>query len=269
MGHYRLGDIPKTQSWTNVVASVTGARRSGAGTGGLSGTSVAGIAEQTLDAAQAGLDRAIEDAGFRYTFFLLTQIVLAARASNWQEALRDLGIHLEDESGIFDFTAEVQDVIDDHVLRRGESTDVSEMAQQAAGAALAALAGSESRTLFGSGSAELQDAVRTLSTKTGFSRLGQHFFGNFMSRFLNFYLSRVTAGRVGGDRLRQVGELTRFNQSLDDHCHQSARIVRDFCGQWYSKTEFQQGISLENTSGFMAVALRKLRDELERQKEGA
>ena len=90
-----------------------------------------------------------------------------------------------------------------------------------------------------------------------------------MSRFLNFYLSRVTAGRVGGDRLRQVGELTRFNQSLDDHCHQSARIVRDFCGQWYSKTEFQQGISLENTSGFMAVALRKLRDELERQKEGA
>src|SRR6202008_1785632 len=101
----------------------------------------------------------------------------------------------------------------------------------------------------------LQDAVRKLSTKAGFARLGQRFFGYFMSRFLNFYLTRVTAGQVGNPGLENVGHLSHFNEALDLHCNQSARIVHDFCGEWYSRTEFKHGIDLANTSGFMAVAL--------------
>jgi hypothetical protein len=50
------------------------------------------------------------------------------------------------------------------------------------------------------------------------------------------------------------------------HCDQSARIVRDFCGEWYSKTEYQKGIDLNNTSRFLAVAFNKLRTELKQQK---
>jgi hypothetical protein len=42
--------------------------------------------------------------------------------------------------------------------------------------------------------------------------------------------------------------------------------VHDFCGEWYSKTEFREGIDLDNTSRFMAVALKKLQDELKRQR---
>src|SRR2546429_186006 len=80
----------------------------------------------------------------------------------------------------------------------GGPTDVSEMAQQAAGEAVAELVAPRAANLFGSGQAELQEAVRTLSTKVGFSDLGQRFFGHFTSHFLNFYLSRVTAGQVGG-----------------------------------------------------------------------
>jgi hypothetical protein len=48
---------------------------------------------------------------------------------------------------------------------------------------------------------------------------------------------------------------------------ESARIVHDFCGEWFSKTEFQKGIDLDNTSNFMAVTLKKLQAELNRQRE--
>jgi hypothetical protein len=44
--------------------------------------------------------------------------------------------------------------------------------------------------------------------------------------------------------------------------------VRDFCGEWYSKTEYLQGINLENTSGFIAVAIKKLRAEIKQQEIG-
>lgn len=267
MGHQRLGDIPKSKKWSAVVATVAG---EGLGTGGPASLSesVPEIAGLTLDAAQSGLLRAIDDPGLRYTFYLLTQIVLAAREPDWQKRLDDFGIHLSDDSSLFDFTAGVQDAVDRYLASQGAPTDVSEMAQQAAGQAVAELASPNAKTLFGSGAAEVQDALRKLSTKAGFARLGQRFFGCFMGRFLNFYLSRVTAGQVGGTRLAQVGELSQFNKALEHHCNQGARIVHDFCGEWYSKTEFQHGIDLANTSRFMAVALKKLRAELEKQREG-
>lgn len=267
MGHQRLGDIPKTQKWQNVVAKVAGDGL-GAASVVLQPDVIQEIASETLTAAEGGLLKAIDDPGLRYTFYLLTQIVLAAREPQWLARLDTLGIHLTDDSSLFDLTSEVQAVIDDHLLSRGGSSDISEIAQQAAGEAIAKLAGPKSVTLFGAGSDELQDALRELSTKVGFSRLGQRFFGGFMARFLNFYLSRITATQSSGPRLQQIGDLTKFNEALDTHCHQSARIVHDFCGEWYSKTEFQQRIDLSNTSGFIAIAIKKLKDEFQRQREG-
>jgi len=41
--------------------------------------------------------------------------------------------------------------------------------------------------------------------------------------------------------------------------------VRDFCGEWYSKTAYREGIDLKNASRFLAVAVRKLGSELEQQ----
>lgn len=264
MGHTRLGSIPKTQKWTAIVARIAGEQPPT--TQGMIDAEVIRVAHQTLDAAQVGLEKAIDDAGLRYTFYLLTQIVLAARHRDWQERLLGIGIHLSEDATPFDLTTEVQNAIDNHIAAHGRPTDISEIAQKAAGEAMATLAGPKAVTLFGSGRDELKRAIRELSTKSGFAQLGQIFLGRFMARFLNFYLSRITAAHVGGERLHQVGDLSQFNELLKTHCEQSARIVHDFCGEWYSKTEFREGINLDNTSRFMAVALKKLQDELKRQR---
>src|SRR5690606_8324172 len=129
------------------------------------------------------------------------------------------------------------------------------------------LAAPKSRTLFGEGSAEVQDAIREFSTKAGFRRLGHAFFGGFMARFLNFYLSRLVASQTSG-QFAGASQQIAFNEQLRTHCMQSAQIVRDFCGDWYSKTEMQQRITPENTTRVMAVDLDKLRAELKKQREG-
>src|ERR1043165_1319376 len=118
MGHQRLGDIPKSKKWSAVVAAVAGGGTAAAGSAGLE-NAVSEIADLTLDAATAGLQRAIDDPGLRFSFYLLTQIVLAAREPDWQERLGQLGIRLSTESTLFDFTAELQDAIDRHLTSRG------------------------------------------------------------------------------------------------------------------------------------------------------
>ena len=266
MGHTRLGRIPKSQKWSAVVALIGG--EDGVGAGTLLADDVERLAAQTLEAAEAGLLRAVNDEGLRFSFYLLTQLVLAARRPDWRDRLDGLGIHLGEGASLFDLTVDLQAVIDEHVERHGATTDISEMAQRAAGEAISRLAAPRAATLFGDAD-DLRLAIRELSTREGFAELGRRFFGQFMVRYLNFFLSRATAAELGGPRLQQVGDVAAFDATLEAHCFQSARIVRDFCGQWYSATEFREGISQENTSGFMAVAIEKLRAELRQQQAGS
>lgn len=266
MGHIRLGQIPKSRKWSAVVAMVAGrGDMSSGGSVGLLVNDVPTIANKTLEAAQAGLKNAVYDTGFQYSFYLLTQLVLAARQKNWIVPLQKFEIQLTTKSSLFDFTAEVQNAVDVFVSKHGQRTDIAEMAQTALGEAITEIAGPKSVTLFGSGSEVLRTAMYTLSTKNGFSRTGQLFFGRFLFRFLNFYLTRITPGQMGSRRLNQLGDLSQFNQALQLHCEQSAKIVHDFCGEWYSKTEFNEGINQQNVTRFIAVALKKLRAELKSQ----
>lgn len=264
MGHTRLGSIPKSRKWKEVVATLAeGAFQSEKK---LLQEEIELIALKALDAAAVGLGRALDDIGLRYTFYILTQLALSSREGNWQEKLLEHNIDISNANSTFDVISEIQIAIDDYISEKGRATDVSEIAQQALGEAVSVLVEPKAITLFGSGKEEIQSAVKSLSTKKGFADLGQKFFGYFMTHYLNFYLSRVTAAQVGTGKFRSVSDVSKFNQVLQTHCEQSARIVRDFCGEWYSKTEYLEGINIENTSRFMAVALEKLKSELKTQK---
>jgi hypothetical protein len=267
MGHQRAGSIPKTKKWISVVEKITGGGGSGSSVGSTT-PSIADIAQDILVAAEEGLLEVKNDPGFRYTVSLLTQIVLAARQEDWQTGLGNLGITLEADATVFDLTSEIHRVIEEYQRKNKGSATVGEMAQQAAGEALSFLAKDNAITLFGSGREELQQAVQKLSTKSGFCDLGQRFFGNFTARFLDFYASKIIPQQAGQPGFQAAGDFNDFKQSLFDPCHQSAKIVHDFCGQWYSKTEWEKGIDLNNTAGLVAHAIDKIRDELKMQREG-
>ena len=115
------------------------------------------------------------------TFFLMTQVALASRTTDWEAALGRHGISLPPEASVFDLTVEVQAAIDRYVGRSSAgATDLSEIAQQSAGEAILTLAGMRTGGLFGGGSADTQNAMRPFSTKKGFGELGQQFFGRFV-----------------------------------------------------------------------------------------
>jgi len=265
MGHTRLGRIAKSRKWSAVVEIVAGE--------GTSSTSqrtiiddVTLIAAETLKAAEAGLDKATDDPGIKFTFYMLTQLVLAARKDNWKENLAKIGIQINETSTFFELNAEFQKAVDRYIFEHYRVTDINEIAIKSAGEALTSIADKIQINLFGNKSDELKSAIRNLSTVKGFADLGQKFFGLFMTRYLNFYLSRITAAKTGTARIHQLGDLTTFNRELQTHCEQSARIVHDFCGQWYSKTEYKEGINFDNSSKFLFIALKKLQAELKQQR---
>jgi len=80
MGHVRLGALPKTRKWRQVVNEL----RLGAG--------VDAVAASAADAAEASLNAASKDPALLHAFWLLTQIPLAARGPVFADDLRGLGL---------------------------------------------------------------------------------------------------------------------------------------------------------------------------------
>ncbi len=83
MGHIRLGELPNSRKWRQVVDELR-----------LS-ANVAAIAASVADAAEASLQGAAGVPAFLHSFWLLTQVPVAARGPAFAEDLRRLGIELQ------------------------------------------------------------------------------------------------------------------------------------------------------------------------------
>ena len=75
MGHIRLGVLPKSRKWQQVVERLR------------LGADVADVAGLAADAAETSLKGASNDPAFLHAFWLLTQIPLAARGPAFAEDL--------------------------------------------------------------------------------------------------------------------------------------------------------------------------------------
>src|SRR5215471_15981710 len=131
MGHIRLGTLPNTQKWHQVVSLIAG------------GADIERIAAASADAAEHGLEQASQDEGLAQAFWLLTQIPQAARQSNFSERLWELGLSVSSKPTLLEIVAAFTRAVDDHVREHGRRTDLGEIAQHAASETLVSLAGRE------------------------------------------------------------------------------------------------------------------------------
>jgi hypothetical protein len=257
MGHKRLGTLPRTQKWEQVVGLIAAE------------ADVGRIAAASADAAEHGLERASHDQGFAHAFWLLTQIPQAARHTNFTDHLWHLGLNVSSKPTLLEIVAAFTNAVDRHVHERGKRSDLGEMAQHAAAETLASLAGRELPNLFGSTAHDVQQALAKFDTSNRFSVLARDFFSRLTSRSLGYFLSRELSKHVGPNkRFAAISEHSRFNTALDLHCREASRIIKEFSGDWYSKTLFQEGnISPEKAGAFAHVAFHKLRAELRRRRD--
>jgi hypothetical protein len=252
MGHIRLGNLPRTRKWQEVV----GLLEAGAG--------VPEIAAATLDAAKLGLKAAARDPALVQSFWLLTQLPQCARESDYIAALNKSGITVSSTPTLLELVGGFSDAVDNHVRKTGGRTDLGEIAQMAAAESLTAVLRERTTSLFGTTPDMVRHELAGLGTKKQFSVLARDFFSKLTERYLASFLSRQTSGQF-----KSVAANSEFREALAVHCRQASRIVEEFAGSWYSKTNYEGGITERKAANFVHVALKKLRKELEKGAEDA
>ena len=110
--------------------------------------------------------------------------------------------------------------------------------------------------------------------KNGFSHLqgdlARDFFARLTRRHLEYYLSRELSNHVGpSSRFTSIADYSRFNAELDQHCREAARIVKEFAGGWFGKTNYEGGITPDKAAAFVSAALKKIGTELRKRRDAA
>jgi hypothetical protein len=250
MGHQRLGTLPRSREWQQVIALIS------------DGANVELIAAATSRAAETSMIDASGDPAVRHAFWLLTQIPLAAREAEFERALRKLGIKVPPQPSVAEITSAMMDAIDGVIKGRRARTDFGEMAQLCAAESLSAVAGSEVRDLFGGTAPAVKSALAGLATAKQFSILARDYIARLARQHLNYFLSRALSAHVGaGRRFTTVREHRAFEEALDLHCRETTRIIKEFAAEWFSKRLYEGGINPDNAGRFVHAAFQKVREE--------
>ena len=256
MGHIHLGRLPKTQPWIAVVDLLHSSAPPGE------------IAIATAKAAENSLASAVSDPALRHAFWLLTQLPLAARSTDYVDRLSELGMVAERLPPLLTLAAAFQQSIDAHARNMRRKTDLGEMAQLAATEALTSILAADLPGLFGTTGDDVRYELGKLAAPDRFARLSRNFFARLVHRNLEYFLTRAISDHIGpGRSLRSIDDNVAFRAALAQHCFEAAGIIEVFSRDWYSKANWEGGITRAKAAGFTYVAFKKLREEL-RQRAG-
>ena len=256
MGHSRIGTLPRTRWWDEVVDLIAG------------DANVRQVADTTLWAAQKALATVVNDVGFREAMYLAVQLALAGREKDAAEHMAGVGVELGNRFSAVDVASALSAALDHQMAGRGNREDWGEMARETLVSAACDYLSSSGQSLFEATRSDLTANLSRLHREKEFGEFGKKFFGMLANKCLNYFLSKTLGTHVGaGRRFATMNELKHFKEAMTTHCHEAAEIVQKFSGQWLQKKLRENGgkVTREDAEKFGWNAIRKMRIEIARR----
>lgn len=251
MGHLRLGHLPHTQKWKQVIALLE------------EGTNLPELADASFNASLTGLSRVASDPGFLNVLNSIIELAAVSREKDVESALSRAGIDTDEQTSSFGFLSAISNRLSDSLGLIYPRSDVGKIAQDAFLESLTKKIKGKSGSLFG----EYEDAKSLTESFRGkqFKSLMHEFYSGFTSRYLSYYLSRELPHHVGeGKQFANLDEHAEFNRQFDLYCRQTARIADEFTPGWVGKAIYENDVGLDAIRRYAHVAFKKLISEFQR-----
>lgn len=254
MGHTRLGTLPATRSWNEVVGLVA------------EGADAARVAEATANAWRLAFTKVKGDVGFREAIWWMTQLGVAGAQANPGAYLNSAGLEIGKCESVVEVAMALASAMDQCIDGSGKRSDFGELAERSLIAVVTENLQERMPTLLPSSANDIGDAVKKLASEKEFGRLARSFFQKLTNECLNYFLSKTMPAQVGGSRrFATAGQLEGFESALETHCWEAAEIVEKFSGQWMTKNRKEGGgkIDRDTAEKYGWFSLQKMQLELE------
>ena len=252
MGHVRLGRLPKTRTWQEVIDLIA------------KGANVERIAEAVMRASEKALSTVQGDVGFQEAVHLMTQLAIAASKPDPAAHLSSVGLFIPKDASVAAVALAVSEAMDNSLDGSGRRSDFGEMAQLSLVKAVTQHLKSQLPTLLATTGEDVHAAIHNLRKQKAFGELARGFFANMTNAYMGYFLSKTLSTHIGeGQRFATTNQVALFEAAMKTHCEEASVIVGDFSAKWFSKHRFEEGgdISRASAGGFGWFALEKMRLE--------
>jgi len=255
MGHIRLGTLPQSKKWRDVVNLLN------------AGAALEAVTEASARASELDLKRASDDPSFQFVARLLVELPLMARSPDIEVSFEKLGLDTSALTSVSTLLSGISDVIDRHAFDLGQSSDLGELARSALIETLSIKLRDRLPSLFAPEPHEIRSALGQFASGQRFAEMAREFFARLTYKSLDYYLSRELANHTGGEaRFASDADRILFEKALFLHTFETSRIVEEFAGGWYGKTVWkEQNLTPQTINQFTQFAFKKMRAELGRR----
>ena len=256
MGHERVGALPRTKRWRDVVGGIADAAA-------VDGD-VHGLANATLENVRSRLLTLHGDAGFTASFQFLLGLALSASPMVDRASLGELAVDLESNPSPLKLASALGQYVEDN----RQSSEYAELARKAAVDVISAWTEQQTRQLSFTGEHEQTSEVwRRASDGRGFCEVARLFFGKFVERYLNYFIGREASSHVPTteDRERLAHRLADHVDGVSHHAFETARITQSFAAGWFNRHARDGMPTADEITGFLSHSVGKLHEELLRE----
>ena len=192
MGHERVGALPRTKRWQDVVGGISDAAS-------VDGD-VRELANATLENVRSRLLAIHGDTGFVASFQFLLGLALSASPGVDRASLGELAVDLEANPS----PLKLASALGQYVADNRQSAEYAEIARKAAVDVISVWTEQQTRQLSFTGEHEQAAEVwRRASDGRGFCEVARLFFGKFVERYLNYFSGREASSHLANTEDRE------------------------------------------------------------------
>ncbi|MCW3111070.1 MAG: hypothetical protein JWQ09_5576 [Segetibacter sp.] len=257
MGHERVGTLPKTERWKNIVNSISNYTDAD--------DTIIAIAAQTSKNVRRRFININQDGGVFAAFKFIILLAHCAKSKTAFEKLSEEGIDLPEDFNLYDLAYSIQE----YVSKNSDSKEYSAFATQSIIETISEWSKSNETNqsnLFESNENSLE-LWQKASNGAGFCEISRLFFSKFTERYLKYFLEREAASKIDNlfDRTQFNKNLERHVDRISKHAFETSKITQSFAAGWFNKYAKEKLPTDKRINGFLSFAFQKINSELIRE----
>ncbi len=256
MGHERVGTLPRTKKWRDLVDDLQDAKDS---------EEIRSVAWRTLKNVQDRFAKLPNDPSLQAAFGVL--IALSASHLPPGSGYSSININLETSPSL----TRMAMLVSDWIRKANGSPEYATLASRACLDAISFWTQKQRKqgSLFGDKTA--QDIWSAASSGAGFSEVSRAFFAGLTHRYLKYFIDREASSVA--DSIQNREEFSRKLESIIDsasqHAFETSKITQSFAAGWFNKNTKEVRPGNQKIRNFLRLALGKIKEELSREARNA
>lgn len=256
MGHERVGFLPRTKRWRDIVNRISEASTVGE-------FATADIAAKTLHNVSNRYLHLHCDRGIQAAFGYLIGLAICNLPAK-DHSLASPSETLEGNPS----PARIVKHLNDWVRANANSLEYAELASRAAADAIAEWTREQtSQTSLFEEYHDARNVWNKAANGREFCRVARSFFGHFTERYMLYFLEREASSVISSltEREQFSKNIKNHIESVAKHAFETSKITQSFSAGWFNKYACTRRPSDSDIKNFLAIAFNKLHEELQRE----